>query len=167
MKYAPDGRRIFVWRGRDLTEDTNRLTEAVAEACVVKLFEVNGSLVWLRDGRPVAVNRPILLEIITTLIAGVRLVNHRGTDTWEVEFYSIEFPPGADTSKGPNDQVLSNLEEGLIRLVAKGPATPARLTPQQQSEIQARLKTGESYDSIARSYGVDVATIRQLGQINR
>ena len=111
MKYAPDGRRIFVWRGRDLTEDTNRLTEAVAEACVVKLFEVNGSLVWLRDGRPVAVNRPILLEIITTLIAGVRLVNHRGTDTWEVEFYSFEFPPGADTSKGPNDQVLSNLEE--------------------------------------------------------
>ena len=46
------------------------------------------------------------------------------------------------------------------------PPLPA-LTPQQQQEVQVRLKTGESYDSIARSYGVDVATIRQLGQINR
>ena len=165
MKYAPDGRRIFIWHGRDLIEDTNRLTAAVAEACVVKLFEVNGSLVWLRDGRPVAVN--LLLEIVTTFIAGVRLVNHRGTDTWEVEFYSFEFLPGADTSKGPNDQVLTSLMNGLKLSVAKGPSEPPKLSVQQQAEVQARLKTGESYDSIARSYGVDVATIRQLGQINR
>jgi hypothetical protein len=36
------------------------------------------------------------------------------------------------------------------------------LTPQQQREVHARLKVGEPQDNIARSYNVDVDTIRQL-----
>ena len=48
---------------------------------------------------------------------------------------------------------------------AKGPSEPLRLTLQQQREVQARLKEGEPQDNIARSYGVDVDTIRQLAQI--
>ena len=45
--------------------------------------------------------------------------------------------------------------DGLKLLVAKGPSAPPKLTPQQQAEVQARLKTGESFDGIARSYGVE------------
>jgi hypothetical protein len=39
------------------------------------------------------------------------------------------------------------------------------LTPQQQREVRARLEEGEPQDDIARSYSVDVDTIRQLAQI--
>jgi hypothetical protein len=120
---------------------TNRLITAVAEACVAKLFELDGSLVWLKDGQLVEVTRPILLEIITTLIAGVRLVNRGVADqpVWEAEFFPYRFAPGADTGKEPNDKVLTSLMGGLLLRVAKGPSAPSRLTPQQQFEVQARL----------------------------
>ena len=48
--------------------------------------------------------------------------------------------------------------------VTKGPSEPRRLTPQQQREIHARLKVGEPQDNIARSYNVDVDTIKQLAR---
>ena len=61
----------------------------------------------------------------------------------------------------------SRREEGSLvwRGVAKGPSEPLRLTLQQQREVHARLKVGEPRDNIARAYGVDVDTIRQLAQI--
>jgi hypothetical protein len=46
---------------------------------------------------------------------------------------------------------------------AKGPSEP--FAPQQQREVRARLEEGEPQDDIARSYSVDVDTIRQLAQI--
>jgi len=46
---------------------------------------------------------------------------------------------------------------------AKGPSEPFRLTPQQQREVRARLEEGEPQDNIARSYGVDVDTIKRVG----
>ena len=48
---------------------------------------------------------------------------------------------------------------------AKGPSEPFRLTPQQQREVRARLEEGEPQDNVARSYGVDVDTIRRPAQI--
>ena len=47
---------------------------------------------------------------------------------------------------------------------AKGPSEPFRLTPQQQREVWARLEEGEPQDNIARSYSVDVDTIKQLAR---
>ena len=75
---------------------------------------------------------------------------------YEVEFFSYRFPPDADTSKEPNDKVLTGLMEGLKLLVAKG--------PQQRAEVQTRLKSGEPHANIARSYGIDANTIAWLAQ---
>ena len=104
----------------------------------------------------------LLSKIIMKVVVTKHLVNR--ADKWEVEYRPCQ----------PDDKTLRALltaktleEGGLVWRLPKVPSEPQKLTPQQQQEVQVRLKTGESYDSIARSYGVDVATIRQLGQINR
>ena len=150
-----NGRRPFVWRGMD--DDSARLTEAVAEKLITRLFATNGSLTLVNEGQPTPVSRALLLKLITTSIAGVRLGGN-GTP----EFYSFEFVPGTDPSKGPNDHTLASIYQRLLDLVAKGPSEPVRLSPQQQREVRMRLGVGESKDRIASAYGVDVDTIRQL-----
>ena len=45
-------RRIFIWRNSvDPTAETNRLADAIAEKAMTELFELQGSLVWLRNGK--------------------------------------------------------------------------------------------------------------------
>jgi hypothetical protein len=154
-------RRLYVPRGRDPVEDLNILADCIA-ASDADLFEQNGAVVLLDKGRPVMVTPAILRETIKTHVKIKQMVNH-GT-VWKVEYSPCQ----------PDEMTLRALltaktleEGGLVQRLPKGPSEPHKLTPQQQQEVQVRLKTGESYDSIARSYGVDVATIRQLGQINR
>ena len=48
--------------------------------------------------------------------------------------------------------------------VTGGTTERFRLTPQRQHEVGMRLKMGEPQASIARAYGVDVNTIRQLAR---
>jgi hypothetical protein len=155
---SPDGRRIFVWHGKNPAEDANRLTNAVAEAAIAELFELNGGLFWLDKGRLVPANKDVLRNIIARHIVAVRLVDHGG-DKWESEFYPFEFPVTADVSKQPNERVLIDMTAALLERVAKGPSEPRRLSPQQQREVRARLAMGEAKDRIANAYGVPVDTI--------
>jgi hypothetical protein len=100
MTNAPDGRTIFVWHGRDPAKDADRLTDAVAALAIGELFELNGGLVWLNEGQLVPVNKDVLRKTITRHIVSVRLVN-QGSDVWETEYSSFDFPLVADTSKEP------------------------------------------------------------------
>jgi hypothetical protein len=95
-----------------------------------------------------------------------RLIQRQLISCW-VSLRPFAFAPGVDISKEPNEQVLTDLLNALKSRVAKGPSAPSRLSPQQQREIRARLKTGESPDSVARGYNVDVATIRHLARLDR
>jgi hypothetical protein len=154
-------RRLYVPRGRDPVEDLNILADCIA-ASDADLFEQNGAVVLLDRGVPVRVNPATLRETIMKHVVTKGLVSR--ADKWQVEYSPCQ----------PDEMTLRALltaktleEGGLVQRLPKGPSEPHKLTPQQQQEVQVRLKTGESYDSIARSYGVDVATIRQLGQINR
>jgi hypothetical protein len=155
-----DGRKIFVWRGRDLDEDTNRMAEAIAESGVAELFAHNGGLIWFHDGQPVPAIRPILPGIIARFIKGTRLV--RCGATWKREDFTFDFPVGADTGKEPNDKVLTGLTEALLWRVAKGPQEPVHLSAQQQVEIRQRLAMGEPRDRIASAYKIDLGTVRAL-----
>jgi hypothetical protein len=155
-------RRIFKWHGRNLAEDTSRLTDAIAESCIAEVFELNGSLVWFNDGQPVPISRTLLREIIALHIVSIRLVNLG--PRWQVEYYAFDFPQGADTSKEPDEKVLTSLMNDLISRVPRGPSTARKLSEQQQREVQARLKMGEAKERIADAYGVDLATIRQLAR---
>jgi hypothetical protein len=140
-----------------VTEDTRRLTAAVAEAGAMVLFEDNGSLGWFNDGKLTTVNRSMLPGIIATLIKGVRLVK-RGSDL-EVECFTFEFPPG-DTSQEPNDLVLTRLMSDILPLLAKAPRTP--LNQAQVSQVRDRLQRGEPPSSVASGMGVDVGLVKQL-----
>jgi len=157
-----NGRQPFVWRGLDPDDDTNRLIEKIAEKAITKLFNLNGSLVLYSDGRTMPVMRPDLHEIITKIIAGVRLVESGGT--LKTEYFSFDFPIGGDLTKGPNDRTLATITDRLLPLVAKGPQVPFTLNEQRQREVRARLRSGERAESIARSYNVDAATIRQVAR---
>lgn len=157
----PNGRTPFVWHGLSPDDDTRRLTEAIAEKAITRLFNVNGSVVLCSEGQTLPVTRAVLHEIITKIIAGVRLVTGDG-GTLKVEFYSFGFEIGGDLSKGPNDRTLANILDRLLSLVAKGPQEPRRLNQQHEREARARLKTGEPVTSIAAAYGIDVDVIRQL-----
>lgn len=157
MKEAPDGRKIFLWRG---PEATNRLTDAIAEAAIAELFNVNGVLVWLNEGQPVPVNKGVLREVITRHIVSVRLVDRESS--WKVEYFSFAFSITADVSKEPNERVLIDMAAALLGQVAKGPQEPVRLTSQQQKEVRYRIGIGEPQANLAREYKVDADTIRQL-----
>jgi hypothetical protein len=160
---APDGRRIFVWRG---PEDGTRLADVVAEEAVAELFEVDRSLVWLNAGRHAPAHVNVLREIITRKIKSVRLVNRGTTDAprWEHEFFPFDFPRVADTSREPDEKVLIALSAALLLRVAKGPSKPFRLTEQQQNEVRMRLNVGEPRDRIAEAYSVDVETIGRVAR---
>jgi sRNA-binding carbon storage regulator CsrA len=151
MKNAPDGRRIFVWRGPG---DTNRLADAVAEEAVAELFEVDRSLVWLNAGRHAPAHVNVLREIITRKIKSVRLVNRGTTDAprWEVEDFSLDLPV----------EVIVALSAALLERVAKGPSAPRRLTTHEREATIQRLKQGEQPAAIAQAYDVDVEMVRRL-----
>ena len=169
MRTAPDGRRLFVWLGRDPIEDTNRLADVVAETAGAELFNLDG-LCWLNDeGQLVPARKDVLRKIIARHIVSIRLVN-RGS-RWECEYHAFDFPFTTDASKEPNEQVLVSLmsarrkeDGGLAWRVAKVPSDPRRLSPQQQEEVRARLRVGEPKARIAAAYGVDEAMIARLAQ---
>jgi hypothetical protein len=152
---------VYIPRGRDPLEDLNLLADCVA-ALNVDLFDQGGAVVRIDNGMLATVTPTILSDIIAKNIV-LKLPMNPGTG-WEVTF-----PPCQPDDKTLRALLMTKtLEEGSLACrLPKVPSEPHKLTPQQQQEVQVRLKTGESYDSIARSYGVDVATIRQLGQISR
>jgi hypothetical protein len=162
-KASPDGRRIFLWHGRNSVDDANRLADAIAEAAAEELFELNGQLVWLNNGRPVPVRMDALREIIARHIASVRLVRHVD-GSWGCEHFSFDFPLGRNTNEEPTQQTLIDLIGKLIPRVARGPQVQHALTEQQQHEVRARSRTGEPPDRIAEAYRVDVDTIRRLAR---
>ena len=67
------------------------------------------------------------------------------------------------SNQGDDGNGRSRREEAWFGGFAKGPSEPFRLTPQQQREVRARLEEGEPQDNVARSYGVDVDTIKRVG----
>jgi hypothetical protein len=156
------GRTPFVWRGLDPDDDTNRLIEKIAEKAITRLFNVDGGLVLFSDGQTIPVARSTLHEIITKIIAGVRLVEAGGT--LKAEYFSFDFPIGGDLSKGPSDRTLAAITDRLLTLVAKGPQQPVRLSEQHQREVRDRLRIGEPREKLARDYGVPIDTIRQVAR---
>ena len=153
-----DGRRLFVWRSAN---DASRLADALAEAGVTELFNM-GELVWLQRGQAIPVNsRAMMLEIVTKFIAGVRLADH-GEFGPGVEYYSYEFPPGADTSKQPDQTILLSLIELLVDRVAKGPVAPRILSEHQTQAIKMRRAEGEPLADLALAYGIEIEQVRSL-----
>jgi hypothetical protein len=89
LNLAPDGRRIFIWTGQDRAKDVAALTEAIAAS--TKLYNHDGALVRLVEGRLLPVNRAALLDLIGQHICGLRLVMRDGR--WQEDYYPLAFNP--------------------------------------------------------------------------
>jgi len=112
-------RRLHHWSGTDRQADIAVL--AVAIAATGELFNHNGTLVQLRDGKLIPISPNELHELITRHVAAVRVVKRDGV--WQREFYSYEFAqkpnfgpptstnpgPGADSEREPDVEVLNTL----------------------------------------------------------
>ena len=112
-------RRLHHWSGTDRQADIAVL--AVAIAATGELFNHNGTLVQLRDGKLIPISRNELQELITRHVAAVRVVKRDGV--WQREFYSYEFAqkpnfelptstnpgPGADSERESDVEVLNTL----------------------------------------------------------
>jgi hypothetical protein len=112
-------RRLHHWNGTDRQADIAVL--AVAIAATGELFNHNGTLVQLRDGKLIPISSNELHELITRHVAAVRVVKRDGV--WQREFYSYEFAqkpnfelptstnpgPGADSEREPDVEVLNTL----------------------------------------------------------
>ena len=112
-------RRLHHWSGTDRQADIAVL--AVAIAATGELFNHNGTLVQLRDGKLIPISRNELQELITRHVAAVRVVKRDGV--WQREFDSyecaqkpnFELPtstnpgPGADSEREPDVEVLNTL----------------------------------------------------------
>jgi hypothetical protein len=167
-KPAPDDREIFIWRSSDTAEDNlKRLTAVIARTAAAEIFNADGNLHRLHDGRLVRVVKDDMREIVNRHIRTIRLVERGTADApkLEVEFYSFEFPISGskfDLNKGPNEKTLLELIEALVPLVARAPRAPVEFRPQQLAEIKLRLKSGEPAYIVARAYGVEVDVIQEM-----
>lgn len=162
MTTLDDGRKLFVWlEGKDPSDNASRLADAIAEAAAAELFSMSKSLHCLNNGKLTPVNKDHMRGIIARHVASVRLVG-AGLFGWKTEYYSFDFPVAADTRREPDQKVLLEIIELLVKRVAAAPSEPLKLTPQHEIEARARLKTGEPKSRIAAAYGVEVEAIEQL-----
>jgi hypothetical protein len=164
---ANDNREIFIWKGRDPAAEAAALADAIAPRAITELFYVGGVLTHLRDGQFVPVTNDLMREVVARHIKTFRFVNQgtAGAPRWEVEFHSFEFPLGGNLREGPDRRVLINLIEDLAGRVARGPTRPIDLSNQQLREIEMRLRESEPMERIARAYGVDVDTIKEVSLV--
>jgi hypothetical protein len=68
---------------------TNTVADALAE--YVDLFDRDGVLIWIKEGKPVRVTPPVLAEIIPKHLATKRLVNRE--DKIAVEYIPLVLDP--------------------------------------------------------------------------
>jgi hypothetical protein len=108
---ALNGRSVCILRN-DPRKDINALADAIIAAA--EIYNHNGSLVLLRDGKLVRVTAEVLREIIPTHVATRRLMDRDGR--WALEYYPFECP----TERALATLLRAeNLEEGS--LLARAP----------------------------------------------
>jgi hypothetical protein len=105
MKLERDGRVLVELRPegpREWRED-----EATANACIAgdalarsdaELINLNGSLLLIRDGKPVQVSQPVLLDLIEQYLGAPYLVDRGGADGphFVVELQPVTVPRSGD-----------------------------------------------------------------------
>jgi hypothetical protein len=159
MKKAPDGRQIYIPRGRDLLEDRKLLIAAIA-ASDADLFVRGNQPVWVKpSGELVEVGRGALLEILEKYVAIKQLTSQGETPDdalWIVQYCSISL----------DEMTIQSLlrEDDWTQLLPKMPSAPVNLSIQQQREVRERSKMGEPAERVAAAYGVDITTVKQLAR---
>jgi hypothetical protein len=104
-----NGRRVVVLRGRDPTEDSNRIVDALV-ASEADLFDRDGILIWANEGRPVQVNKAELLELSSKYLVTKRL---RTTGTGcEVEYRPLDFST-------PDNRIIISMLNAITERVPK------------------------------------------------
>jgi hypothetical protein len=74
---APDGLTLYSPHGRSQTEDLNLLADCIANS-KADLFNDNGQIIWIHEGKRIGVGTKVLAEIIAKHVVTAWPVNHRG-----------------------------------------------------------------------------------------
>jgi hypothetical protein len=161
-----DARKKFIWRGRD--DDEKRLTDVIADRAAGEIFNVDGYLAYLDNGRPVGITPAVMRDIIARHVGTPRLIERGTADErkFDVVLEAFAFPPAGskwDQNKGPNEKTLLNMIKNLVDMVAKAPRPPVRLQPGQIEIIRSRLKTGEPASLVAAAFRAELEQIREIG----
>ena len=120
-------------------EDTRRLTEAVAEAGMMELFEVDGALVWRHDGQTVGVGRNWLHEIVTKLIVDGAADAVRRGRVLSVRFCArSRHQQGARPVRSLTDPAERPEIDGRERSEPAGPSTAAACTTRAAATCDGR-----------------------------
>jgi hypothetical protein len=152
------GRRVYLPRGREQTEDACILADAIAGSAA-DLFARDDAIIWIVAGRCMPVTPDILREIIAKHVVTKQLVS-QGTIS-EVAYVPVE----------PDEKMLHTLlmtrrrEDGsLIARLPKAAGSQRELPPSRRQEVRYRLRTGEPAAVIARELGVDADVIKDLAR---
>jgi hypothetical protein len=90
-QHAPDGRRIFVWTGRDRAADLAELCDAIRDA-IPELCNRDGIARLDAGGGLGPINLAGFRSLLDERICGVRVVPN-GDGTWGREYFSFKFEP--------------------------------------------------------------------------
>lgn len=161
MKKAPDGRPLYLPKGRDPTEDLCLLADTIT-ASDADLFDQGDSAVWLTDGKCAPVSLAILREICMKFVASKVPVLRAGQ--WQVTYPPLD-PP--EMTLRAMISAREYRDGNLACRLPKMPAEPMRLSARVQEEVRQRLAMGEPKDRVAAAYRTDVATIETIRQLMR
>jgi hypothetical protein len=153
---SPDGRQVYVARGRDPVEDLNLLADAISVS-PAPLFSKDGSTVAIIDGVDVRLNPSALGNIVEKHIVTKVVADREG----KLEVTYLPHRPDDKTLRSL--LMAETIEQGnLAKRLPRMAGKEQRLTEEQLQQVKARLRIGEPAERIAPSYGVDTATIRRL-----
>ncbi len=144
-----DDREIVVLHGRAV-EDTAAIADILAKKLAIELFNFDGRLLRIEDGRLVNITNPLLAELIGQLVMTVRPVFDG--ENWSAELCNLSL----------DRQQLTAVANKLLLLVAQGKGQVKQLSDQIKSNIKARARCGEPPIAIAKYYQIGIDEVNRI-----
>lgn len=144
-----DDREIIVLHGRSV-EDSAAIAGVLAKRLVRELFNFDGRLMLIENGRLVTITNPLLAEIIGQHIVTVRPI-HDG-ELWSAELCELVL----------DRQQLTDITTKLLLFVAQGKGQVRQLSDQLKSEIRSRARSGEPKVVIAKAYQIGLDEVNRI-----
>jgi hypothetical protein len=141
---------VAVFKRFDRSE-VDRIAEILSDRLVTRLWDVNGRLEFLEDdGRMVPVTYVIVQMFVRKHFRTPQLAWRGGKGEVSLAEMSIE------------RQSVADVMRALLLRAAKAPVAEKALSYQQWDEINIRLRSGESVQSIAGAYALPPAKVQEI-----
>jgi hypothetical protein len=131
--------------------DVDRIAEILSERLVTRLWDVSGRLEYLEDdGRMVPVSHAVVQQLVRRHFRTPQLAYRGGKGEVSLAEISIE------------RQSITDVTHALLLRAPKAPIPEKALSYQQWDEINYRLRSGESVQSVAGAYALPPARVQEI-----